>query len=950
MASLWSLGILLAGLFLLQTDGVHADDEEPLGSPFVERAVHEAIELVDKAYKETRANQKERLSKRSLSPGDLLRFFKHPMAETRIAVRSAEYMENTLRLIQHRVHRVHKRSLNASDLLTASDLDTIAQVTGCLAIRQPPACKSDCFSNRYRTFSSMCNNRGKPRLGASNTALARWLPARYEDNISLPLGWTPNKRLSGYTLPLVREVSNKILRTPNENVVSDTETSHLFMQWGQWIDHDMSLSPVSGSLQTFNDGIDCERTCVQRNPCFPIKIPPRDTRIKDRNTCLPFFRSAPACGSGELGSLFGDFNTRQQINALTSFLDVNEVYGSTECLANKLRNLTNELGLLAVNEEYSDNGLEYLPFSTISSNLCGGVGEGCFAGQNSTPCFIAGDVRVNEHLGILTFHTVFLREHNRLARELKRLNPHWSGDTTYLEARKILGAFQQILNHRDYVPLVIGKKATAKFLQAYEGYDESVDPSIANVFSTAAFRFGHLSIQPKLSRLGENYQEHPEFKNLDLHLAFFTPWRLIKEGGIDPLMRGLLGRPSKLQTQDKMLADELRERLFELTTHLAMDLGSLNLQRSRDHGLPGYNAWRKFCGLSQPKTYYQLARVLKNPTLARKLINLYRTPDNIDVWMGGISEPFVEGGRVGPLLSCLIGQQFKNLRNGDRYWWENKGVFTPGQHQALTQISMSRIICDNTRIQFLPRDSFTFKTFPRGYVNCRQIPQVDLSAWKEDVQVTPCGSVPVVDHSHFSICKSSVRYTCESGFKLVGGDTLTCLSNGQWDIAPPGCKEPQPIGYQNHTPPSRPEGAIEPGRYEEHYTRPTLISQNDLKMSAFSIQLKVTNLKRNKPIPCAKEIYNGQEDYKCQTGVFTCKIPGVYTFSYHCAGSSTLTVCLIKNGTTVITSDVYDRYGRGVFSGSTILQLNSGDRVWLEVRRGTLNTFSYFLGHLLFTV
>ncbi|XP_078082049.1 myeloperoxidase-like [Mustelus asterias] len=787
MTALWFLGVLLTGIFLSQSDGVATDDDNALGSSFVQRAVREAIELVDKAYKATRDKQKEKMSKRSLKPMDLLQFFKQPLAETRTAVRSAEYMEAALYLIQRNVHQIHKRSLNATDMLTASDLDTIAKITGCQAIRQPPTCKSDCWSNRYRTFTAVCNNRRKPRLGAANTALTRWLPARYEDGISLPVGWTPDTKISGFTLPLVRDVSNKILNVSNEDVSSDSVLSHLFMQWGQWIDHDLTLSPMSGSIQTFNDAINCHSTCIQRNPCFPIRIPPGDTRIKDTKKCLPFFRSAPACGSGELGSLFGDVNTRQQINALTSFIDVNEVYGSSDCLGNKLRNLTNELGQLAVNEQFSDNGREYLPFNSISSNLCGQMERSCVMGQNSTPCFLGGDVRVNEQVNLLGFHTTFLREHNRVAKELKKLNPHWSGDTVFMESRKILGAFQQIIHYRDFVPLAIGNEAMQKYLPAYGGYNASVDPSIANVFSTAAFRFGHLTIQPTVFRLDENYQEHPQFKNLDLHLAFFTPWRLVREGGVDPLMRGLLGRPAKLQRQGRMMPDELRERLFELSIRLALDLGSLNMQRSRDHGIPGYNAWRRFCGLSQLRNVIQLSRVLKNTQLSKELLKLYGTPNNIDVWLGGISEPFVKGGRVGPLFACLIGQQFKNLRDGDRFWWENPGVFTASQRQALAHISMSRIICDNTGIQFLPRNAFKFQPFPRGYVSCNQIPKVDLGAWKEDVQVTPCGPVPVVDFGHFSICKSSVRYTCKSGLKLVGGDTIKCLSNGQWDSAPPGC-------------------------------------------------------------------------------------------------------------------------------------------------------------------
>ena len=58
-------------------------------------------------------------------------------------------------------------------------------------------------------------------------------------------------------------------------------------------------------------------------------------------------------------------------------------------------------------------------------------------------------------------------------------------------------------------------------------------------------------------------------------------------GGIDPLIRGLMGRPAKMADQDNMLVDAVRERLFQFVEHLALDLASLNMQRSRDHGIPG---------------------------------------------------------------------------------------------------------------------------------------------------------------------------------------------------------------------------------------------------------------------------------------------------------------------------------------------------------------------------
>lgn len=85
------------------------------------------------------------------------------------------------------------------------------------------------------------------------------------------------------------------------------------------------------------------------------------------------------------------------------------------------------------------------------------------------------------------------------------------------------------------------------------------------------------------------------------------------------------------------------------------------------HLFSGYNKWRKFCGLSQPRTLSELAAVMNNTDLAQRLLNLYGTPDNIDVWLGGIAEPFVHGGRVGPLFACLIATQFQKIRQGDRY-------------------------------------------------------------------------------------------------------------------------------------------------------------------------------------------------------------------------------------------------------------------------------------------
>ena len=82
---------------------------------------------------------------------------------------------------------------------------------------------------------------------------------------------------------------------------------------------------------------------------------------------------------------------------------------------------------------------------------------------------------------------------------------------------------------RDYLPHIVGDDATRR-LRRYPGYNPTVDPSISNVFATAAYRFAHLAIQPVLSRLDANFRENRQFPSVPLFKAFFTPWRIIFEG------------------------------------------------------------------------------------------------------------------------------------------------------------------------------------------------------------------------------------------------------------------------------------------------------------------------------------------------------------------------------------------------------------------------------------
>lgn len=157
---------------------------------------------------------------------------------------------------------------------------------------------------------------------------------------------------------------------------------------------------------------------------------PEDDKLSRNKSCLPFFRSSPACLTGQ--------PQREQMNSVSSFIDASTVYGHSADLEKTLRNLSGSEGLLAVNVKHTDEGKSFLPFVSVRSACLQGPGS------ERVECFAAGDSRVNEILPLSVLHTLWVREHNRLARHLTRLNPHWGSEVIYQETRRIIGALHQV--------------------------------------------------------------------------------------------------------------------------------------------------------------------------------------------------------------------------------------------------------------------------------------------------------------------------------------------------------------------------------------------------------------------------------------------------------------------------------------------------------------------------
>lgn len=709
---------------------VHGTSHASPGDRFVSNAIPEATNQVNFAINATLQRLFD--SSRSHSVQDLLSALRYPELETLNIARAEEIFEQTLEIIHRHVNEGHRYDLNESgpgtdsytELVSPSHLRIIANMSGCLRRSHEADCADNCFHRRYRSLDGACNNLQNPTWGAANTAFRRLLPAIYENGFNQPVGWNRHKLYRGVHVPSARLVSSLLMST--DRITNDDLFTHMLMQWGQFIDHDMDLAPQAVSFARFSDGQDCNETCQNTNPCFPITVPSSDPRIRSppSQSCLGFTRTSATCNTGTTSVFFNTVSPRQQLNALTAFIDASNVYGNNDRASGFLRDLSSDRGLLREGP-YVDNRA-MLPFDDGTLHHLDCQIE---HSQRHVPCFMTGDPRANEQIALTAMHTLMLREHNRIATILYRVNPQWDGNKLFHEARKILGAQFQHITYKHWLPKVIGPTGMAR-IGPYEGYKPDVEPSIANEFAVAALRFGHTLVQPVIFRLNESFHE-TEHGHLPLHRAFFSPYRLVEEGGIDPLLRGLFARAAKKRMPGEFFNSELTERLFTMANSIGQDLASLNVQRGRDHAIQFYNDYRVLCGLSRANTFEDLREEIQHRATREKLQALYGHPDNIDLFIGGLSESLVEGAKVGPTFLCILADQFKRLRDGDRFWYEREGLFTQEQLVSIKQTSLSAAICDNTDITRVQKDVFMRVDNDDEYLSCDKIPRLDLRQWTD---------------------------------------------------------------------------------------------------------------------------------------------------------------------------------------------------------------------------
>jgi peroxidase len=482
--------------------------------------------------------------------------------------------------------------------------------------------------------------------GSVGQDLLRVAPAAYGDGIST---------LAGQDRPSPRLISEVIVTdgtdggTPNSRFMADWVYA-----WGQFIDHDIDLT--SGGTGT------------QFQPAN-IPVPAGDPYFDPNNTgtqVINFNRSEfdPATGTDP-------GNPRQQINNITAFLDGSMIYGSDPVVADalrthrggKLKSSPGADGVIGTQDDLLPfNNHTYFPGISLDPN----DPNAAFSIANDAhlvpddQLFMAGDVRANENIELTAVHTLFLREHNRIAGLINAAYPFLNDETVFQAARAIVIAEVQSITFNEFLPALLGPNV----IPAYQGYDPTINPDIATEFSTAGFRLGHSLLAPDVQFLNPNAST--KFPAVSLANSFFNP-PVLQANGADPILKYLA--TDNAQEIDNKIVPELQNFLFGPPGAGGFDLASLNIQRGRDHGLADYNTTRVAYGLHVVTSFDQVS---SDPAIQADLQQLYGSVNNIDLWVGMLAEDHVPGGSVGPLIQHIVAAQFEHIRDGDRLWFEHQ--------------------------------------------------------------------------------------------------------------------------------------------------------------------------------------------------------------------------------------------------------------------------------------
>jgi hypothetical protein len=574
-------------------------------------------------------------------------------------------------------------------------------------------------------FNNITVNTNWGRTGQNYIRVA---PSRYADGRSAPV-----------TGPNSRNVSNRVHNDVHQNLFSENQVTQWVFAWGQFIDHVFGLRDEAGTTAN-----------IPFNANDPLE------EFTNTLGVIPFVRSKAAPGTGVT-------NPRQQVNTVSSYIEASNVYGDTDVRLDWLREGS-------VDGNPDNNGARllmpanYLPTRAARGNPSAAPTMAIDGRLLATPnrAKVAGDVRANENIALTSIHTLFAREHNRIVSVLPSFI---SQQDKFQIARAVVIMEIQHITYTQYLP------AIGVTLPTYQGYNPFVNATLGNEFATVGYRahsmiHGELEIETEAERYSQAALDAMEAQGVEiaidgedaelavpLNVAFFNP-DLLELIQLGPALKGLGLEPQ--YKNDEQIDNQLRSVLFQVPVSGnpecldgeglpecfsgVVDLGAIDIERGRDHGMPSYNQLRNAYGLPSKTSFTSITGestesfppglgvnspacldfvalfdVDGNPTtpeaddavrgvrrcsLAAKLKAIYGSVSNVDAFVGILSEPHLAGREFGQTQLAIWQKQFAALRDGDRFFYQNDPLlpFIRNNFNIEPRKTLAEVIARNTDI------------------------------------------------------------------------------------------------------------------------------------------------------------------------------------------------------------------------------------------------------------
>jgi hypothetical protein len=485
------------------------------------------------------------------------------------------------------------------------------------------------------------NNHKHLSWGAAGTARIRSLPpfADFYDGNDIP------RDENNSNLPSARRVMEDVFRKAKAH--KDKTSNHLLLELGHFVVQDTMGSSMTNLSESFPVPCDGNFTDI-------LFCPVTGRSFNLSNPEMNFFRMKHVRRSV--------IAPRATLNGMTAFLDLSQMYGLDESRALQMRG-----GLAGGLLKLDDQGL--VPRENIY-----------WGGMNTSP-------------GAFALYVIFMRYHNRMAKQYALEDLSLSDDELFQKARLRTIAIYQSIVEEKYIPTLLGDS-----LDNYTGYKKDVNPSIDEFFATVSFRYAHSSFTGVIRLLDKYFKPTPD-DPLYMRDIFKAPppddvaTVVERLGGVEPFLRGLTMTAAK--AVDASIVDDLN--VWSEATSV------VDVQRGRDVGIPPYNDVREAFGLPRMQSIEELAG--GDIVIAAALRNLYNDDvDKVDAYVGALIEEPVTGlDAMGPLFTNSIKDQFTRFRDGDRLWYKN--LYEPEEYEKFPTLSeMIKEVCEE--MDLFPIDSY----------------------------------------------------------------------------------------------------------------------------------------------------------------------------------------------------------------------------------------------------